>query len=123
LIDKRRPEPNVAEVLNIIGEVDDRNIIIVDDMIDTAGTITEAVSALRGKGAKDIYIFASHGILSGVGLERVRNIPAKEIIITDSISVPGTENIQNLKILSVANLFGEAIRRIHNEESINALFI
>ena len=123
LIDKRRPEANVAEVLNIIGEVEDRNIIIVDDMVDTAGTITEAVSALRGKGAKDIYIFASHGILSGVGLERVKNLPAKEIIITDSILVPGTENIKNLRILSVANLFGEAIRRIHNEESINALFI
>lgn len=123
LIDKRRPEINVAEVLNIIGNVKDRNIIIADDMVDTGGTISKAIFALKEQGAKDVYVFASHGILSGVGIDRIKETPLKEILFTDTILIPKASEVEKLKILSVAELFGEAIRRIHNEESINALFV
>lgn len=123
LIDKRRPEANVSEIMHIIGKVDGRNILIVDDMVDTAGTLSKAGFVLKEEGAKDIYAFASHAVLSGPGVDRLKEAPFKKLIFTDSVKVPRAEELSNLEILSVAQLFGEAIRRIHHNESVNALFV
>ncbi len=123
LIDKRRPMANVAEVMNVIGDVHGRNVLIVDDMIDTAGTITKAIYALKEKGALDAYVFASHAVLSGAGIDRLKEMPVKQMFFTDSIKHPRLEELTNVTIMSVAGLFGEAIRRIHHDESVNALFL
>ena len=121
IIDKRRPEANVADVMHVIGDVKDKNCIIVDDMVDTGGSISKASIALKEQGAKDVYCLFSHGVLSDNAHERMKEGKFKEIIYTNSI--PVKHNLDNVKILSIAPLFGEAIRRIHNGESVSSLFI
>jgi ribose-phosphate pyrophosphokinase len=122
IIDKRRPEPNVAEVMNVIGDVEGRNIIMIDDIIDTAGTIVQGAKSLKERGANDIYICCTHPVLSGPALSRLVESPIKEIIVTNTISVPQEKMISKLKVLSVAPLLGEAIIRIHEDMSVSKLF-
>lgn len=122
IIDKRRPEPNVAEVMNVIGDVEGRNIIMIDDIIDTAGTIVQGAKSLKDRGANDIYICCTHPVLSGPALSRLEESPIKEIIVTNTISVPQEKMISKIKVLSVAPLLGEAIIRIHEDMSVSKLF-
>ncbi len=122
IIDKRRPAPNKSEVVNVIGDVKDRNIIIRDDMVDTAGSICRAAEALEQHGAKDIYACCTHGVLSGDSINRINDSSIKEMIISDSIDVGKKPLSSKFKILSCANLFGEAIMRISGEKSVSSLF-
>lgn len=122
IIDKRRPRPNVAEIMNIVGDVKDKKCIIIDDMIDTAGTITLAAKALKEKGAKEVYICCTHAILSGDAIKRLEESTAKKIIVTDSIVIPEEKKIDKIEVISVAQLVGEAIRRIHENRSVSPLF-
>jgi ribose-phosphate pyrophosphokinase len=123
IIDKRRTAPNVAEVLNIIGEVSGRNIVICDDMIDTAGTLVNTVMALKEKKAGKIYACATHGVLSGPAIERLRNAPIEEIILTNTVPVQASKMLPNMRIMSVAGLLGTAIHSIHEETSVSSLFV
>ena len=124
IIDKRRESANVSEVMNVIGNVRDKNAILLDDMIDTAGTITQAVSAIKENGAKKIIAACTHAVLSGSALDRINASGLEEIIVTNTIP---TENKQKkckkLTVLSVAALLGEAIKRIHEESSVSSLFV
>ncbi len=122
IIDKRRPEPNVAEVMNIMGDVNGRNVILFDDIIDTAGTITEAARVLTEKGAKNVYACATHALLSDPAIDRLKNSPIKEIIVTNTIPQDEHLSLENLKVLSVAALLGEAINRIFKDLSVSVLF-
>jgi ribose-phosphate pyrophosphokinase len=122
IIDKRRPQPNVAEVLNVVGEVEGRDCLIPDDMIDTAGTVTEAARALKGLGAKDIYVCATHALLSGPAAERLRNAPIKEVTVTDTVAIPESHRFPQLTVLSVGELLAKAIRYTHSDESVSSLF-
>lgn len=122
IIDKRRPEPNVAEIMNIIGDIHDRNVIMIDDIIDTAGTIAQGAKALKDWGARDIYICCTHPVLSGPALQRLEEAPVKEVLVTNTISVPPEKIIPKMKVLSVAPLLGEAIIRIHEDLSVSKLF-
>ncbi|GBF32849.1 ribose-phosphate pyrophosphokinase [Desulfocucumis palustris] len=122
IIDKRRPEPNVAEVMNIIGAIQDKTVIMIDDIIDTAGTITQGAAALKKWGAGDIYICCTHAVLSGPAISRLRESPIKEVLVTNTIAVPPEKIIQKMKVLSVAPLLGEAIIRIHEDLSVSKLF-
>ncbi len=122
IIDKRRPEPNVAEVMSIIGDVKGRNVIMIDDIIDTAGTIVQGAKALKEWGAKDIYICCTHPVLSGPAIARLEESPIKEVLVTNTISVPQEKMISKMKVLSVAPLLGEAIIRIHEDMSVSKLF-
>jgi ribose-phosphate pyrophosphokinase len=121
IIDKRRPEPNVAEVMNIIGDVKGKNVIMIDDIIDTAGTITLGAQALIDKGAKDVYACCTHPVLSGPALQRLADSPIKEIVVTNTIP-HAVEKLDKIKVLSVAPLIGDAIIRIHEELSVSKLF-
>jgi ribose-phosphate pyrophosphokinase len=124
IIDKRRPTANVAEVVNIIGDVAGRDAIIVDDMIDTAGTLTAAAQAVMEKGARAVYACASHGVLSGPAIDRINKSPLTELIITDSIPPrPDITACPKIKMLSVSRLLAEAVKRIHLGDSISSLFI
>ncbi len=122
IIEKRRPRPNEAEVMNLIGDIEGKDVILVDDIIDTAGTIVNAATALKEKGAKKVYGCATHGVLSGPALDRICSSELERFIITDTI--PLLENCPNNKIevVSVAHLFAEAIRRINSNESISIIF-
>ncbi|MCT4565966.1 MAG: ribose-phosphate diphosphokinase [Maledivibacter sp.] len=122
IIDKRRPKANVAEVMNIIGEVDGKNVILIDDMIDTAGTITQGVKALKKFGAKEVYACCTHPVLSGPAIERLEDSDIKEIVVLDTILLPDEKRLPNMKMLSVAPIFAEAIRRIYGNESVSKLF-
>jgi len=122
IIDKRRPKPNECEVMNIIGSVEGRNVIIRDDMVDTAGTLTQAAQVLADRGAKDIYAVCTHAVLSGKALERIEKSPIKKIIITDSIDVSAKGLSDKYIAVSCAQMFGEAIRRISEEKSVSSLF-
>ena len=121
IVDKRRSGPAETEVMHIIGDVEGRNVILVDDMISTATSITEAAKHCRKKGAKDIYICGTHAVLAGKAVEKLQKAPVKEVVVTDTIPTAGKE-FSNLKVLSIANLLGEAIRRIHHSESISDMF-
>ncbi|HMN03607.1 MULTISPECIES: ribose-phosphate pyrophosphokinase [Geobacter] len=124
VIDKRRTGPNVAEVMHLIGDVADKTAIILDDMIDTAGTLTQAARALKEHGAKTIYACATHGVLSGPAIERINNSDIEAVVITDTIPLGDKEQqTSKVKVLSVANLLAEAIRRIHEDESVSSLFV
>jgi ribose-phosphate pyrophosphokinase len=124
VIDKRRTGPNVAEVMHLIGDVRDKVAIILDDMIDTAGTLTQAAKALKENGARSIYACATHGVLSGPAIERINNSDIEEIVLTDTIPLGEKEqSTSKIKMLSVAELLGEAIRRIHEDESVSSLFV
>ena len=122
LIDKRRYAPNKAEVSHMIGDLEGKDVLIIDDMIDTAGTTVSAAQAAMDKGAKSVTAAATHGVLSDPAIDRLKEAPIKELIITDTISVKKEKQLPNMKIVSVANVFAEAIKRIHNGESVSALF-
>jgi len=122
IIDKRRPEPNMVEITNIIGAINGKTVIMIDDIIDTAGTITMGAAALKQWGVKDIYVCCTHGVLSGPALKRLEEAPIKEVVITNTIPVPKEKLIDKIKILSVAPLLGEAIIRIHEDLSVSKLF-
>jgi ribose-phosphate pyrophosphokinase len=122
IIDKRRPAANVSEVMNVIGEVEGKDCLLSDDMIDTAGTMAEAARALKERGANDIYACATHALLSGPAVERLSNAPFKEIVVTDTIPVPNEKRFPALKVLSVGELLASAIRYTHVNESVSSLF-
>ncbi|KRM00067.1 ribose-phosphate pyrophosphokinase [Liquorilactobacillus satsumensis DSM 16230 = JCM 12392] len=122
IIDKRRPKANVAEVMNIIGSVDGKRCILIDDMIDTAGTITLAAQALKDAGATEVYACATHPVLSGPAIERIENSPIKRLVVTDSIKLPEEKQIDKLLQVSVGPLIGDAIKRIHENKSVSPLF-
>lgn len=121
IIDKRRPKPNVAEVMNVIGEVDGKNVILLDDIIDTAGTISAAAEVLKEKGAKDVYACGTHALFSGPAVERLKKAPITKIIVTNTIAQKD-HDLDNLEVLSVAPLVGEAIDRIFKDLSVSVLF-
>lgn len=120
LIDKRRPKPNVAEVMNIIGEVDGKNILIIDDLIDTGGTFVNAVNALKKNGAKEIYGACTHAVFSGESLERINNSPLKKLFVADTL--PMEHSSKKIEVVSVSSLFAESIWRTNKNKSISSLF-
>lgn len=123
VMDKRRTAPNEAEILNVIGQVSGRNIIICDDMIDTAGTLVNTVLALKKKKAERIFACATHGILSGPAIDRLRNAPLEKIIVTNTVPLDASKILPNMVVLSVAGLLGNAIQSIHEETSVSNLFV
>lgn len=122
IIDKRRPAPNVAEVLTVVGDVEGRTCLIVDDMIDTAGTIESVVKVLNERGARDIYVAATHALLSGPAVTRLQDSPIVEVAVTNTLLVPEDKMFPKLTILSVAELLAAAIRYTHSNESVSQLF-
>ena len=122
IIDKRRPEPNVSEIMTVIGDLQGKTAIMVDDIIDTAGTITHAAQALKDRGALEVYACCTHPVLSGVAIERLQNSVIKELVTTNTIPLPLEKAIPIIKVLSVAPLLGEAIARIHEDLSVSKLF-
>ena len=123
IIDKRRPKPNVSEVMNIIGDIKGKTVILVDDMIDTAGTITHGAQALIDRGAKEIYACCTHAVLSGPAVERIEASPIKELIVLDTIPLAPEKKIDKIKTLSVAPVFAEAIERIYEDQSVSTMFV
>ena len=124
IIDKRRPKANVSEVMNIIGEVRDRKVIIVDDMIDTAGTLCNAANALvEVGGATEVYACATHGVLSGPAIERIEKSALKEVVILDTIPLPKDCGCKKITQLPVAPVFAEAIERIYQDKPVSPLFV
>jgi ribose-phosphate pyrophosphokinase len=121
MVDKRRPRPNVSEVMNVIGSVKEKNVVLFDDLIDTGGTITSAANILREKGAKEVYAACTHPILSGNAIEKIEKSVLTKLTVTDS--VPGKLVHEKIEVLSCAKVFSDAIKRIHNEESISSLFV
>ncbi|MFD1864693.1 ribose-phosphate diphosphokinase [Planococcus chinensis] len=122
IIDKRRPRPNVAEVMNIVGNVEGKTAIIIDDIIDTAGTISIAASALIESGAKEVYACCTHPVLSGPAVQRINDSVIKELIVTNSIALPEEKRSPKIKQLSVAKLLAETIIRVHEQKSVSTLF-
>lgn len=122
IIDKRRPEPNKAEVMNIIGEVKGKNCILIDDMIDTAGSICAAAQALKNAGALDIYACATHALLSGPAVERIDASPLKEVIFTNTVRIPEEKRNEKIKQLSVGKLIGQGLMRILDDHSLSDMF-
>jgi ribose-phosphate pyrophosphokinase len=122
IIDKRRPRANVSEVVNVVGEVEGRDCILADDMIDTAGTVTEAARALKRLGANDIYVCATHAVFSGPAVERLRSAPIVEVVVTDTIDLAPERRFERLTVLSVGELLSKAIRYTHAEQSVSSLF-
>lgn len=122
IIDKRRPSANIAEVVNVVGDVKGRDCLIVDDMIDTAGTISEAAHALKRLGARDVYGCASHALLSGPAVDRLSGSPLKELAVTNTMHIPEERRFDQLRILSIAPLLAQAIRFTHSDQSVSSLF-
>ena len=122
IIDKRRPAANVAEVLNVVGDVDGMNCLLVDDMVDTGGTLANAVVALKERGAKTVTAAATHALLSGQASEKLAAVPLEEFVVTNTIDIPGDRRFDGLTILSVADLLAQAIQCIHSNESVSQLF-
>ncbi|MCC3359068.1 ribose-phosphate diphosphokinase [Bacillus sp. REN16] len=122
IIDKRRPRPNVAEVMNIVGNIEGKTAILIDDIIDTAGTITLAANALVENGASEVYACCTHPVLSGPAIERIQNSKIKELVVTNTILLSEEKKIDKIKELSVAPLIGEAIIRVHEQQSVSTLF-
>jgi ribose-phosphate pyrophosphokinase len=123
VVDKRRESPNHAEVMNVIGRVSGRNVLIVDDMVDTAGTLVSTVLALKKKRAKSILACATHAVLSGPAIERLRQTPLDEIVLTNTVPIHDAKLLPNMTVLSVAGLLAKAIRSIHEETSVSNLFV
>lgn len=123
IVDKRRPKANVSEVMNIIGDIKDKNVILLDDMIDTAGTIVNSAQALRERGAKKVYACCTHAVLSGPAIERIENSVIDELVVLDTVPLTEEKKIDKIKVLSVANVFGEAIERIYEDLSVSTLFV
>jgi ribose-phosphate pyrophosphokinase len=122
IIDKRRPKPNVSEVMNVIGDIKGKKLILIDDMIDTAGTITNGADALVKMGAKEVYACCSHPVLSGPAIERINNSSIKELVILNTIPLTDDKKSPKIKSLSVAQLFAEAIKRIYEDLPVSRLF-
>jgi ribose-phosphate pyrophosphokinase len=122
IIDKRRPSANIAEVVNVVGEVTGKDCLVPDDMIDTAGTMVEAVHALKRLGAEDIYCCASHALLSGPAVERFMKSPVKEVAVTNTIAIPTERRFERLRVLSIAGLLSKAIGYTHSDQSVSSLF-
>src|SRR5688572_8116688 len=122
IIDKRRPKPNQSEVVNVVGEVEGRDCLLTDDMIDTAGTVAEASCALKDLGARDVYVCATHALLSGKAVERLTGAPIREVTVTDTVHIPQAKRFDTLTVLSVGELLSKAIRYIHSEQSVSSLF-
>jgi len=122
IIDKRRPKANVAEVMNVVGDVEGKDCLLCDDMIDTAGTMAEAARALKGMGARDVYACATHALLSGPAVQRLSEAPIAEVTVTDSMFIPPERRFDKLTILSVGELLAKAIRYTHSDQSVSSLF-
>lgn len=122
IVDKRRPKPNVSEIMNIIGDIEGKTAILVDDMIDTAGTITNAANALVKMGAKEVYACATHAVLSGPAIQRIEDSAIKELVLLNTIQLPEEKRLSKIKILSVAPLFAEAMKRVFTNESLSTIF-
>ncbi len=122
IIDKRRQAHNVAEVMNLIGDVKGKTAVLVDDMIDTAGTIIEGVRLLKQEGARQVYACATHAVFSPPAIERLSNGLFEEVIVTNTIPIPESDRFPQLTVLSVANLLGETIWRIHEDSSVSSMF-
>ena len=122
IIDKRRPHANVSEVVNVVGEVEGRDCILADDMIDTAGTVVGAARALKNLGARSVYVCATHALLSGPAVKRLTEAPIEEVVVTDTIHTPVERRFDKLTILSVGELLSKAIRYTHAEQSVSSLF-
>lgn len=122
IVDKRRPEPNKSEIMNIIGDIKGKHCILIDDMIDTAGTITNAANALKDLGALSVRAAATHAVLSGPAIERIEKSAIEELVLLNTLPIPEEKRIEKMKILSVAPLFAEAMSRIHNNETVSKLF-
>ena len=123
IVDKRRPAPGKSEVINIIGDIKNKICIIVDDIIDSGGTIVNAAKMLKSRGAKEIHVYITHGVLSGDAVKRIKNSPIKNLVVTDTIdNTKKINNTKNIQILSISNLLGEALKRISNSTSVSDLF-
>ena len=123
IVDKRRPKPGQSQVMNVIGDVKDQTCIIVDDIIDSGGTIVNAAQALKARGAKEVYVYITHGVLSGDAVKKIKNSVIKNLVITDTIdNVDKTKNVKNIEVLSISGLMGEAMKRISNSTSVSDLF-
>jgi len=122
IVDKRRPKPNVSEVMNIIGDIKDKEIILVDDMIDTAGTLCNGAEALISRGAKKVYACCTHAVLSGPAIERIKSSVIEELVILDTIQLPREKQIDKIKVLTVADVFADAIERIYDDVAVSPLF-
>ena len=123
IVDKRRPKPGQSQVMNVVGDVKDQTCIIVDDIIDSGGTIVNAAKALKSRGAKEVYVYITHGVLSGDAVKKIKNSVIKNLVITDSIdNVAKTKNVKNIEVLPISGLMGEAIKRISNSTSVSDLF-
>ena len=122
IVDKRRPEPNKSEIMNIIGDIKGKHCILIDDMIDTAGTITNAANALKDLGALSVRAAATHAVLSGPAIERIEKSAIEELVLLNTLPIPEEKRIEKMKILSVAPLFAEAMSRIHTNEMVSKLF-
>jgi len=123
IVDKRRPKPGQSQVMNVIGDVKGQTCIIVDDIIDSGGTIVNAAKALKSRGAKDVYVYITHGVLSGDAIKKIKNSVIKNLVITDTIdNVHKTKNVKNIEVLPISGLMGEAIKRISNSTSVSDLF-
>ena len=123
IVDKRRPRANVSEVMNIIGEVEGRDVVIVDDMIDTAGTLCNAAGAIKARGAKSVMACATHGVLSGPAIGRIRDSALDEVVLLDTIALPPEKQIEKIKVLSVAPVLAEAVARIYSDKPVSTLFV
>ena len=123
IVDKRRPKPGQSQVMNVIGDVKDQTCIIVDDIIDSGGTIINAAKALKERGAKEVYVYITHGVLSGDAVKKIKNSVIKNLVITDTINNgEKTKNVKNIEVLPISGLMGEAIKRISNSTSVSDLF-
>ena len=123
IVDKRRPSPGKSEVMNVIGDVNNKTCVIVDDIIDSGGTIVNAAEILKKKGAKDVHVYVSHGVLSGNAVEKIKKSKIKNLVITDTIdNTHKVKKVRNIEILTISNLVGEAIKRISNSTSVSDLF-
>lgn len=122
IIEKRRPKANESEVMNVIGDIENKDVILIDDIIDTAGTITKAASVLKNFGAKKVYGAATHGVLSGPAIKRIEESELEKFVITDTIPLDDSKKIEKIDVVSVSCSFAEAIKRIHNNESVSKLF-
>ena len=123
IVDKRRPKPGQSQVMNVIGDVKGKTCIIVDDIIDSGGTIINAAKALKEKGAKEVYVYITHGVLSGEAVKKIKNSVIKKLVITDTIdNGEKTKNVKNIEVLPISGLMGEAIKRISNSTSVSDLF-
>ena len=123
IVDKRRPKPGQSQVMNVIGDVKNQTCVIVDDIIDSGGTIVNAAKALKQRGAKEVYVYITHGVLSGDAVKKIKNSVIKNLVITDTIdNSQKTKNVKNIEVLPISSLMGEAIKRISNSTSVSDLF-